>query len=255
MRRITRRDAFTKTLISIVLVILFLPVCVYAGPPIFTDDTGTPGPGKWEINAGVTVDKRTVEDRFNTPVFDINYGIGEHIQLNYSISWVVLDTKGERRKKGLGNSEIAVKWRFVDEDRHGIAVSVYPRLIFNNPSSSAGRGLVDTGSTFRLPVQMEKKIGIISINMEFGHDFRQRGGDEWLYGFVLKYAEIKGLEALAEIFGTSNNSFKRHETVFNLGARWDIGKSYILLASAGRSFHSATDQPSFLSYLGVQFRF
>ncbi len=231
-----------------------MPICTYAGPPILTDDTGTPGPGKWEISAGVTTDKRTAEDRFNTPVLDINYGIGEHIQLNYSISWVVLHIKDEGTKNGLGNSEIAVKWRFADEDRYGIALSVYPRPIFNNPTSSADRGLVDKGSTFRLPVQMERKIGVININMEFGHDFHQRDGDEWLYGFVLKYAEIKGFEALAEIFGTSNNSFKRHETVFNLGARWDIGKNYTLLSSAGRSFHSATDQSSLLSYLGMQFR-
>lgn len=232
-----------------------MPVCAYAGPPILTDDTGTPGPGKWEINAGITTDKRTVEDRFNTPVLDINYGIGEYIQLNYSISWVVLDTKDQGTKNGLGNSEIAVKWRFADEDRDGIALSVYPRLIFNNPTSSADKGLADKGTIFRLPVQIEKKIGLMGINVEFGHDFRQRGGDKWLYGFVLKYAEIKGFEALAEIFGTSNNSFKRHETVFNLGARWDIGKNYTLLVSAGRSFHSATDQPNLLSYLGMQLRF
>jgi hypothetical protein len=174
-----------------------LPICTYAGPPIFTDDTGTPGPGKWEINAGVTMDKRTAEDRFNTPVLDLNYGIGEHIQLNYSISWVVLDTKDQGTKNGLGNSEVAVKWRFADEDRYGIALSVYPRFIFNNPTSSADRGLADKGTIFRFPVQMEKKIGIININIEFGHDFRQRSGDEWLYGFVLKYSEIKGFEALA----------------------------------------------------------
>lgn len=243
-----------RTVIIILLATALFPLCALAGPPVLTDDTGTPGDKGWEINAGFTVDKRHDETRYETPALDINYGIGEHIQLNYSVPWVVLDSRDEGSKNGLGNSEVAVKWRFLDEDRHGIAMSVYPRVIFNNPTSSADRGLVDKGATFRLPVQIEKKIGIIKINTELGHDFRERGGDEWIYGIALKYAEIKGLEALAEVYGTANNSFKRHETVFNLGFRYDLGRSYTLLASAGRSFHSAPDQPNLLLYAGIQFR-
>ncbi len=242
-------------IITILAALLIAPVCAFAGPPILTDDTGTPGDRKWEINVGVTLDKRDDERRYETPDLDLNYGIGDHIQLNYSVSWIVLDKRDEGSKNGLGNSEVAVKWRFMDEDKHGIAMSVYPRLIFNNPTSSAERGLADKGTTFRLPVEMEKKIGLINVNTEFGHDFRQRGGDEWLYGLSLKYAEIKGLEALAEIYGTANNSFKRHETVFNLGLRYDLSENCTLLASAGRSFHSAADQPNLLLYGGIQMRF
>lgn len=244
-----------RTVIIILLTAALLPLCAFAGPPLLTDDTGTPGDKKWEINVGFTVDRRDDETRYATPALDINYGIGEYIQLNYSVPWVVLDSRDAGSKNGLGNSEVAVKWRFLDEERHGIAMSLYPRAIFNNPTSSADRGLVDNGATFRLPVQIEKKIGIININAEFGHDFRERGGDEWIYGLALKYAEIEGLEALAEVYGTANNSFKRHETVFNLGFRYDLGESYTLLASAGRSFHSAPDQPNLLLYAGLQFRF
>ena len=243
-----------RTVIIIMLATALFPRCVLAGPPVITDDTGTPGDKKWEINVGFSVDKRPNENRYETPALDINYGIGEHIQLNYSVSWIVLDSKDEGSKNGLGNSEVAVKWRFLDEDRHGIAMSVYPRLIVNNPTSSADRGLADKGTVIRLPLQMEKKVGKININMEGGHDFRQRGGDEWIYGLVLKYAEVKGLEALAEVSGTANNSFKRHETVFNLGFRCDLGENCTLLASAGRSFHSAPDQPNLLLYAGLQFR-
>ncbi len=242
------------TVIIIPLVATLFPLCAFAGPPLLTDDTGLPGDKKWEINVGLTADKRDDETHYTTPTLDINYGIGEHIQLNYSVSWILLDSKDEGSKNGLGNSEVAVKWRFLDENRNDVAVSVYPRLIFNNPTSSADRGLVDRGIVFRLPVQMEKKIGIIEINIEVGHDFRQRGGDDWIYGLALKYAEIKGLEALAEVFGTANNSFKRHEAVFNLGLRYDLGKNCSLLASAGRSFHSEMDQPNLLLYAGIQFR-
>ncbi|HMK61190.1 MAG TPA: hypothetical protein VK452_08610 [Dissulfurispiraceae bacterium] len=243
-----------RRLIIILIVFAAFPVSAIAGLPVFTDDTGTLGPGKWEINVGVDIDRRHSETHYDAPALDINYGFGERIQLNYSTSWIVLDSRGEGIKNGLSNSEVAVKWRFLDEDRHGIAVSVYPRIVFNNPTSSADRGLVDKGTVYRLPVQVEKKIGIININPEFGHDFHAGGKDSWLYGVALKYAEIKGLELLGEIFGSADNSFRRHEIVTNIGLRLDISNYSSLLASIGKGIHHAGDQPMLLSYLGIQFR-
>lgn len=235
--------------------IICFPLVVLAGPPILTDDTGTPGPGKWEMNMGFTVEKRQDATRLETPAFDLNYGIGENIQLNYSFSWIVLDREDEAAKSGLGNSEVAVKWRFLDEDRHGVAMSIYPRFIFNNPTSSADRGLVEEGTVFRLPVQLEKKLGILDMIVNLGHEFHQHQGDSWLYSIAAKYAEIKGLEVLAEVFGTVDNSFNNAENVFDVGIRADVSDNYTVLVSIGRSLNDAPDQPTLLSYVGLQVRF
>jgi hypothetical protein len=204
---------------------------------------------------GFTIEKRRDTTVYNTPSLDLNYGVGDRIQLNYSVSWIVVDATNEAAKSGLGNSEIAVKWRFLDEDKNGTALSVYPRFIFNNPVSSADRGLVDKGTVFRLPFQMEKKIGVIIINPEIGHDFRQEGGDGWLYALAFKYDEIKGLEILAEVFGTADNSFKKQKNVFNIGIRKNVSENFSLHASAGRSLRQSPDQPTLLSYVGFQLRF
>jgi hypothetical protein len=242
-------------IIMVLLVMLLAPLSVLAGPPILTDDTGTPGPGKWETNMGFTVEKSRDTTLYNTPALDLNYGIGDRIQLNYSVSWIIRDTTEAGAKNGLGNSEVAVKWRFLAEDKNGMALSVYPRFIFNNPGSSADRGLVDKGTVFRLPFQMEKKIDMIIINPEIGHDFRQEGGDQWLYALALKYDEIKGIEALAEVFGTADNRLKKEENVFNIGIRKDVSENISLHASVGRSLRRAPDQPTLLSYVGFQVRF
>ncbi len=237
------------------LAIISFPLGVLAGPPILTSDTGTPGPGKWETNMGFSVEKRRDTSLYNTPALDLNYGVGDRIQLNYSVSWIVQDTTDEAVKSGLGNSEVAVKWRFLDEDKNGMALSVYPRFIFNNPVSSADRGLVDKGTVFRLPFQMEKKIGMIIINPEIGHDFRQEGGNAWLYALALKYDEIKGLEVLSELFGTADDSFKKQENVVTIGVRKDVSENVSLHASVGRSLHQTPDHPKLLSYVGGQMRF
>lgn len=158
-------------------------------------------------------------------------------------------------KSGLGNSEVAVKWRFLDEDKHGVAVSVYPRFIFNNPTRSADRGLVDEGTVFKLPIQIEKKIGIVDIIANVGHEFHQRGSDIWLYSVAAKYAEVKGLDLLAEVFGSAESGLKNAENACNIGLRKDVSENYTVMASIGRNLREGPDRPTLLSYVGLQMRF
>jgi hypothetical protein len=53
------------------------------GPPLRTDDPGTPGNENWEVNVGVTTELRSTQREFEAPNLDINYGLGDRIQLKY----------------------------------------------------------------------------------------------------------------------------------------------------------------------------
>jgi hypothetical protein len=227
-----------------------------AGPPLLTSDTGTPGPGHWEINVGLTVERSTSRLRLEGPLLDFNYGVGERIQLKYEVPWVTLKEEGGRVKGGIGNSLFGIKYRFLDQDRHGIAMSVYPQFEFNNSSSSADRGLVDKGITFLLPFQVEKQIGKLTVNPELGYLFRQKGDNQWIYGLALFYDLSKNLELVGEVHGTANPNLTKHEPVFNLGFRLKLSQTIALNASAGRSLrHATSDQPILLSYVGLHFTF
>lgn len=222
---------------------------------MITTDPGTPGDKRWEINVGVSVEKRNSAIQYEVPVVNANYGVGEHLQLSYEVPWIVLKPEREIAKSGLGNSNIGVKWRFLDEARQGISMSTEPAFEFNNPTSSADRGLVDSGSAFRLPLEMERELGPVTANLEFGRVFKQRESNEWIYGAVLRRKVVESLELLAEIHGAGRPNFRKHETVLNLGAIWDIGRRYSALLSAGRSFQSsASDAPTMLLYIGMQMR-
>lgn len=226
-----------------------------AGPPLLTDDTGTPGDRHWEINIAYTLDQRHTEATHETPILDFNYGVGDNIQLKYELPWLVFHENGVGTKSGLGNSVVGVKWRFLDEKRNGVAMSVYPQFEFNNPTSSADRGIVDEGTILRLPVQVSKKFGSVWANAEVGYALHQHGDDEWLYGLIVGHDIRENLSLLGEIHGGSTKEFRKHEVVFNIGAQWDFSKKYGLLASAGRSFSSgASGDPNLLLYLGLQIR-
>ncbi len=131
----------------------------FAGPPLLTDDPDTPGDKHWEINTAFTLDKRNSSTTMETPILDLNYGVGDNIQLKYEVPMLVRHEQGIGTQGGLGNSLVGVKWRFLDEDKFGINMSSYPQLEFNPPTTSADRGLVDRGANLLLPVEASKKFG------------------------------------------------------------------------------------------------
>jgi hypothetical protein len=161
-----------------------------AGPPLITDDPGTPGDGRWEINLPITLEQTRDERIFEAPLLDINYGLGERTQLKFEVPWLVVDRRDNGTTDGLGNSEIGIKHRFLDEDRHGVSMSIYPQLEFNNPTSSDERGLVDEGMRFKLPVQMTRSAGPFEWYLEAGYEFVEASEDQWLYGVATTIASM-----------------------------------------------------------------
>ena len=46
------------------LVTVLSPVNELAGPPVLTDDTGTPGDKKWEINVGLGGERSSTQSHY-----------------------------------------------------------------------------------------------------------------------------------------------------------------------------------------------
>ena len=60
------------------------------GPPMITDDPGTPGNGKWENNLAIIIGHRPNETSIDLPEIDLNYGVGDQIQLTLQTAPVLL---------------------------------------------------------------------------------------------------------------------------------------------------------------------
>ncbi len=224
------------------------------GPPLITDDPGTPGDDMWEINLAFSTEKTADSEWFfEAPLLDINYGVGERIQLKFEVPWVFLHEEGESTKNGLGNSEIGVKWRFFDQETQFVDMSVYPQFLFENSDSSADRDLVDDGTELFLPFEVERRFGPFSVNPEVGFLLREKGREEWAYGLALGYELFERVEIVGEIHGEADNGLHKHQLVFNMGLRWQFSEHTGLLAAAGRGLRgSSAGEPEFLSYLGLQ---
>jgi hypothetical protein len=245
--------------LRLVVLLLFLAVAYQAwgqgGPPMRTDDPGTPGNGNWEINTGLTTERRIDERVFEAPVLDINYGAGERVQINFEIPWVVRGTDTGPTQNGLGNSSVAVKWRFYQNEKRGLDISMYPRFEFNNPTGSVRKGIVDRGQRFLLPLEVSRKVGPIDLNPEVGYWFTQHGPDLWLAGVAVGRQATPRLELLAEEYNTGEIGGSYHESTIGGGGRLKLTESVLLIFMAGRSFSGVqSGQPQLIGYLGVQFQ-
>jgi len=247
-----------KTFLMAACCLLIFSSLAQAGPPLLTSDTGTPDAGHWEINAGFSLELSLSDSQAVIRALDINYGLGERIQLKVELPWIFSNPDRDEAKNGVGNSVFGVKWRFLDEDRHGIAMSTYPQCEFNTARSSVDKGLVDKGTKFILPFEIERKIGAVNITGEIGYIFNPENENQWFYGLAFGYKTSDRIEWVGEIFGVTSSNFDwaAHDLVFNLGFRWNLIKWLNLNTSVGRSLHPvAGNEKTLLLYSGLQFVF
>jgi hypothetical protein len=243
--------AALRAIFVVVALLVSSPAWGQGGPPLFTDDPGTPGPGRWEVNTAFTLVHSSGVSEFGAPLLDVNYGWGERIQLKLEIPWVFLRRDGEGTESGLGNPLFGVKWRFLDEDRAGVAVSTYPQIGFNVVSSSVDAGVADRETSVLIPVSAVKSLGPIEVNVQVGRLFESDGGF-WQWGIAVGH-DFGRVEALAEIFATHGSASETRQTRFNLGGRWRMREHATLLVSAGTSVYDAEGPRHSFVYLGLQF--
>jgi hypothetical protein len=242
---------------AVALIPVSISAAAYAqgGPPMITDDTGTVPKGHWEINSAFTLERGSDGSTYGAPLLDINYGISKNSQIKVEIPWLILGRNGERRISGLGNTNIGVRYRFRDEtENKRVAISIYPQIEFNNPTSSVRRGIVDKGPEFLLPLQWETHVGKYGVNGDAGYRFK-RGTDEVIYGVVVGREITESLQILGEIHGTTpTHIIGDSEVVYNFGSRVKLAEHFTLLLSAGSSLWRGHD-PHFIAYAGLQTTF
>ena len=223
------------------------------GPPMITDDPGTPGNGKWENNFALTFEHRPNETAYEIPEIDLNYGVGDDIQLTLQTAPVIVKRTGHGLIGGIGGTEAAVKWRFLAETTSGIDMSMFPRIIFNLSQSAVRRGLADNGTRLQIPFEAGKAFGRLHINAEFGPRTNTVGRSEWFDGIVAGFDLTKSTMLMAELHDESRMNFSRDVLTLNFGLRHEVTENYILIVSMGHELRSPDQPTALIGYFGMQF--
>jgi len=224
------------------------------GPPMMTDDPGTPGSRTWEINTAWNAQKIPGSFIHSLPLLDANYGVGNRIEITYQAPFGIV-AGGGRTQAAIGNSEISIKWRFVDASDWQI--SMYPGIDVRTPGSRADiPGLTDSARTLELPFEVERNVGPVSINGDAGRTFStDPGDDQWFGGIAVGRDVRQGWEIIAEVHMNASPRFQRTEWIAHAGTRIDLSERVTAMLAYGRDVHNDLVPRTFLvAYAGAQVR-
>jgi hypothetical protein len=222
-----------------------------AGPPFLTNDPGTPGNGNWEINIGAMQTLVRGGGAYQLPQIDLNFGLGERIQLTYEVPYVVALRDGAPTAMGWSNAYPGIKWRFFDQGEGGWQLSAFPQFETAGSAAAQRRGIADAGSRLLLPLELARVVGAFSVNFEAG--YYVQGSPERILGLVIGHGFTPRFELDAELYNDHVLGNATDSVTLDLGGRYRLSRSFILLFMAGRSLTgSSFGQTQFMGYLGVQ---
>jgi hypothetical protein len=254
------RNIFLAIVVPALMFMNLSTVLAQGGPPMLTDDSSTPGNGNWENNFSVGFQGTSKNYLLAFPQLDLNYGLGERIQLKIEAPWV--KEGGEPLANKFDHITLGMKYMLLDEDSDGIFLSVYPQPIISfNPDDHTNR----TEYGIILPVAASKQFFKTGVNVQIG--YQVLGSEkEIFYGLVVDHPLGKYLLVLGEIHSTIgrkdvSGSFPDDEIYFragtfvNLGIQFKPSDAYFINLAAGKDIESGpifTSSAKYYGYLGLQ---
>jgi hypothetical protein len=210
---------------------------LFAGPPFLTDDPVPVDYQHWEFFLFATGDRTGSSDTIDGPAVELNYGVAPNIQLHLLGQVANVSTAGQPSSSGLGDTELGIKYRFVQETDTRPQISMFPAVDLS--TGSASRGLGNGRAWYRLPVWLQKSFGPwtsfggggITLNSAPGQ--RNYGFGGWAVQRNFGPHFTLGAEVFRQ--GADTNADCGF-TAANLGCDINFTQNFSLLLSAGRSF-------------------
>ena len=207
----------------------------FAGPPYETDDPEPTQFRNYEIY--FFQDYHRVGESIDASIgtLEINFGGFHNTQLSASIP-VSTAQQGTKTDYGLGDIELAVKYRFLPETNGRPQVSFYPAVTIasGNPNTGLGAG----HATLFLPLWAQKSYGPWTIfgggGLQVdGHEANQH---EWREGLAVTRDIGKATNLGVEVYrATPDEATSPGYTDIGIGIIQGVGKYHAVLARFGRA--------------------
>jgi len=219
------------------LAVLLVPANASAGPPYITDDPEPVEYRHWELYLA----SQSFHDKDGwtgtAPHVEVNYGPAPNVQLHV-IAPLAYSIPDEGPKAyGYGDTELGVKFRFIQEGAWIPMIGTFPLL--EVPTGSKSEGLGNGSAEVFIPVWLQKSFGQWQTYGGVGVwlDLANRDRHWWYFGWQIQRSIVKWLSVGAEVFyQTPMEPGQEGDSRFNLGAVVDLTEMHHLLLSGGRGF-------------------
>jgi hypothetical protein len=137
--------------------LLCAPAIALAGPPFQTDDPEPIDFRNYEFYTFAASDGTPLETDTVGPAVEFNWGALPNVHLHIIIPAAAILPATGPRAYGLGDIELGIKYRFVQETKRRPMIGTFP--MFELPSGSAARGLGVGSTWYKLPLWVQKSFG------------------------------------------------------------------------------------------------
>ncbi|MBL6852329.1 MAG: transporter [Alphaproteobacteria bacterium] len=227
----------------------FFALPALAGPPYVTDDPQPTDLGNYEIYA--FSDGTATRDGIGGAAgVDFNYGAAPDLQLTAVLPLAWNSPNNGPSVTGLGNVELAAKYKILHQDTFGLDVAVFPRVFLPAGSEKIGARHV----SLLLPVWVGRSWGQWST-FGGGGCTLNHGGDSQNFcevSWALTRQITDDLQLGAEIFHqTADTKGGFASTGAGLGAIYDLNENFHLLGSVNVGLQHASDTNNHSWYVAL----
>ncbi len=239
----------------------------FAGHPLVTDDAGTAGKGRGQVEVGLSFfydkDKTDELTTFKTEggeaAVGVTIGLMETLDIVLGVPyvWYTLDENDVRLDRADGISDIAfdVKWRFFEKD--GWALALKPGLSL--PTGDEDRGLGAGRAAYRMFLIGSKEFGPAAFHANAGYIRNENNADErrdiWHASVAAEVEVIKDLKLMANI-GTERNAdpgSDNHPAFALGGISYDVSEKITIDAGVKYGLTSTETDWTYLTGLTIRF--
>jgi hypothetical protein len=224
-------------------------VCLAAGPPFITDDPEPVDFLHWEVYIA-SIDYHQFGVYSGTlPHLEVNFGALPNIQLHLIAPLSYASATGQPFEYGYGDTELGVKYRFVQEKGRRPMIGIFP--LVEVPTGDEARGLGAGSPAVYLPLWIQKTIGAWTLygGGGFWHNPGPGNHDYWFSGVTGQCQTTKPLMLGFELFHTTPQVVGTREiTGFNVGGVYDFNEGHHLLFSAGTGLQGEDHGTAYLAY-------
>lgn len=197
-------------LLLLLAIVLKAPATSFAARPLVTDDTGTVGKGKTQIELGTewfswkdTVEDVRVKETGTEASGVFTYGLSESVDLvaGFPYVWSRAKENGETvfSDDGLNDISLEAKWRFFEKNGFGLALK--PGITF--PTGDYEKGFGTGRVTYGLTFIATKELEPFAFHFNAGYTRNENKVDErkdlWSASLAAAYEAIKGLNIVGDI--------------------------------------------------------
>ncbi len=146
----------------------------WAGVPFVTDDADTPDAKHFEINIAGQYTRFQGGSVGTIPSVEVNYGVTDKLQVSVLMPIGFSQVQGVGTNVGLGDTELGVKYRFMDADDWGWKPGIAFAPTVTLPSGIEERGLGAGHFQVSLPIWLSKDFN--KWTAFGGHQLQRQSG-------------------------------------------------------------------------------